>query len=58
MRIVLSFLLDKWPHERPGDGVADAKVPFLRPVEIGMGDAAAEDAQRMERIVGGPFPRK
>ena len=51
----LELLLDKRPGEGTDEGVAEADVPGLGPVEIGVARTGAEDAEGVEGVVRGPF---
>ena len=51
-------LFDERPDNRSDQGIADAEDPALRPVQVGVGGAAPEDAQGVEGVVNGPFQRK
>ena len=43
------------PRNPPGQGVAQADVPGLGPVEVGVGGLLAHQPKRMKRIMHGPF---
>ncbi len=43
------------PSNPPGQGIAQADVPGLGPVEVGVGGLAADEAEGMEGVVDGPF---
>ena len=51
-------LLDKRPKQKAREGVAEAEVPFLGVVEVGVGGAAGEDPQCVQGVVRRPFQPK
>ena len=54
-RRTLFPLLNHPPSNPPDQGIAQADVPGLGPVEVGVGGLAADEAEGMEGVVDGPF---